>query len=177
MTKKLRADILLLIITVVWGSSFPLMKMVLDFMPAYAYISLRFMLATVLLLIIFHKRFQDSLPAGLCYTEALSVCSCLRYGFQVNGLFTTTASNSGFITGLNVVIVPIISALLLKKKPDRASVIGVIIAFAGLFFLSGGFNLNFNIGDFLTFLCSICWAFQIIFIDKFNAVKMLHYWL
>ena len=88
--------------------------------------------------------------------------------FQINGLFTTSASNSGFITGLNVVMVPVISAILLKKKPDRASFIGVLIAFVGLFFLSGGLNLNFNIGDLLTLLCSICWAFQIIFIDKFT---------
>jgi drug/metabolite transporter (DMT)-like permease len=87
--------------------------------------------------------------------------------FQVNGLYTTSASNSGFITGLNVVIVPVIAAILLKKKPDRASFVGITIAFTGLFFLSGGLNFNFNYGDFLTFLCAICWAFQIIFIDKF----------
>jgi len=87
---------------------------------------------------------------------------------QVIGLYTTSASNSGFITGLNVVMVPVFSAIMLRKKPDRASFIGVVIAFAGLFFLSGGLNFNFNIGDFLTFLCSICWALQIIFIDKFN---------
>ena len=171
MSKKLRADILLIIITVFWGSSFPLMKMVLEYLPAYAYLSLRFILATVLLLIIFHKRLRFITRRTIIYGSIIGLFMFSGMAFQVNGLFTTTASNSGFITGLNVVMVPIISAYILKKKPDRASVFGVIIAFAGLFILSGGISLSFNIGDLLTFLCSICWAFQIIFNDKFNACE------
>ena len=171
MTKKLRADILLLIITVVWGLSFPLMKIILDFMPSFAYLSLRFLLAAILLAAIFHKNFRKMRKKTLLYGCVIGILMFAGMALQVNGLYTTSASNSGFITGLNVVIVPVVSAFLLKKKPDRASFIGVIIAFAGLFFLSGGLNMNFNLGDFLTFLCSICWAFQIIFIDKFTATE------
>lgn len=169
MTKKLKADLLLLIITVVWGSSFPLMKIILGFMPSFAYLSLRFLLAAFLLAVIFHRNFKHFSRRTLLFGSIIGVLMFAGMALQVNGLYTTTASNSGFITGLNVVIVPVISAVILKKKPDRASFIGVIIAFAGLFFLSGGLNMNFNIGDFLTFLCSIFWAFQIIFIDKFTA--------
>ena len=171
MTKKLKADLLLLTITVVWGSSFPLMKIILDFMPSFAYISLRFLLAAFLLVVIFHKNFRHFNKRTLLFGSIIGILMFAGMALQVNGLYTTSASNSGFITGLNVVIVPIISAVLLKKKPDRASLFGVIVAFAGLFLLSGGLNMNFNIGDFLTFLCSICWAFQIIFIDKFTAVE------
>lgn len=75
---------------------------------------------------------------------------------------------TGFITGLNVVIVPFISAFPLGKKPDRASAAGAAVAFAGLFFLTGGLNFKFSIGDLMTFLCSICRAFQRIFIDRFT---------
>lgn len=167
MSKKLRADVLLLAITIVWGASFPLMKMVLEYVPAYAYLSMRFLLATVILIAIFHKNLRKLNKRVLLYGSIIGLFMFGGMAFQVNGLFTTSASNSGFITGLNVVIVPIIAAILLKKKPDRASIIGVTIAFVGLFFLSGGLNFNFNYGDFLTFLCAICWAFQIIFIDKF----------
>ena len=169
MTKKLKADLLLLIITVVWGSSFPLMKIILDFMPSFAYLSLRFLLAAVLLVVIFHRNLKHFNRRTLLYGSIIGALMFAGMALQVNGLYTTSASNSGFITGLNVVIVPLVSAVLLKKRPDRASFIGVVVAFAGLFFLSGGLNMNFNIGDFLTFLCSICWAFQIIFIDKFTA--------
>lgn len=171
MSKKLRADIILLAITVVWGASFPLMKMVLAYIPAFAYLSMRFLFAAMVLVALFHSNFKR-------ISKRAILCGCIiglfMFGgmaFQVVGLYTTSASNSGFITGLNVVIVPIIAAILLKKKPDKASFLGVIIAFAGLFFLSGGPSLNFNFGDLLTFLCAICWAFQIIFIDKFTQTE------
>lgn len=171
MSKKLRADVMLLAITVVWGASFPLMKIVLEYIPAYAYLSMRFLLATVILVVLFHKNLRKLNKRVLLYGGIIGVFMFGGMAFQVVGLYTTTASNSGFITGLNVVMVPIISSIMLKKKPDRASFIGVTIAFAGLFFLSGGLNFNFNFGDFLTFLCAICWAFQIIFIDKFTQTE------
>lgn len=171
MSKKLRADVILLAITVVWGASFPLMKMVLEFIPAYAYLSLRFLVAAVILVVLFHKNLKKINKRVLLYGGIIGVFMFGGMAFQVVGLYTTSASNSGFITGLNVVIVPIIAAILLKKKPDRASFTGVVIAFLGLFFLSGGLNFNFNFGDFLTFLCAICWAFQIIFIDKFTQME------
>lgn len=171
MSKKLRADVLLLAITVVWGASFPLMKMVLAYIPAYAYLSMRCLLASVVLIILFHKNLRKMNKRVLLYGSIIGVFMLGGMAFQVVGLYSTTASNSGFITGLNVVMVPVIAAILLKKRPDRASLIGVIIAFAGLFFLSGGLSLNFNFGDFLTFLCAICWAFQIIFIDKFTQTE------
>jgi drug/metabolite transporter (DMT)-like permease len=69
---------------------------------------------------------------------------------------------------MNVVMVPVVSAILLKKKPDFASVIGVFVAFTGLFVISGGLSISFNIGDFLTLICAVFWTFQIIFIDKFT---------
>ena len=169
MTKKLKADLLLLFITIVWGSSFPLMKIMLDFMPSYAYISLRFLLAGFLLATIFHRNFRHFTRRTLLFGSVVGVLMFAGTVLQLIGLYTTTASNSGFITGLSVVFVPIISAVLLKKKPDKASLIGVIMAFAGLFFLSGGLNMNFNMGDFLTLLCSIFWAFHIISVDKFTA--------
>ncbi len=167
MPKKLRADLMLLAITVVWGASFPFMKLILAYVPAYAYLSMRFLLAAAVLAIIFHKSFRK-------FNKKVLFCGCIigvfMFGgmaFQVVGLYTTSASNSGFITGLNVVMVPVFAAVLLRKKPDRASITGIGVAFIGLFFLSGGLNFNFNEGDFLTFLCAICWAFQIICIDKF----------
>jgi len=171
MTKKIRADIILLLITIVWGASFPLMKMVLDFIPAFAYLSIRFFIAAAVLSLLFHKSFGKMTKKTLVYGSIIGLFMFGGMAFQVMGLYTTSASNSGFITGLNVVMVPVISSVLLKKKPDRASFIGVTLAFAGLFFLSGGLKFDFNTGDFLTFLCAICWAFQIITIDKFTQTE------
>ncbi len=171
MTKKLRADLVLLSITVVWGASFPLMKNVFEYIPAYAFLSIRFMMAAIVLSAIYHKSFKKLNKRALVYGSILGAFMFGGMAFQAVGLYTTSASNSGFITGLNVVMVPIVSAMLLKKMPDRSSFIGVVIAFAGLFFLSGGLKPDFNFGDFLTFLCAICWTFQIIFIDRFTRTE------
>lgn len=171
MSKKLKADMMLLVITVIWGASFPIMKIVLGYIPAYAFLTLRFLLAAAVLVLIYPKSLKNLNKKTLLHGCIIGLFMFGGMVFQVVGLYTTSASNSGFITGLNVVMVPIISAVLLKKKPDRASVIGVTIAFAGLFFLSGGLKFDFNFGDFLTFLCAICWAFQIIFIDRFTQTE------
>lgn len=168
MSKKLRADIILLAITIVWGASFPLMKMMLAYVPAYAYLSMRFLLAAAVLVLLFHNHLKKINKRAMLYGCIIGLFMVGGMAFQVVGLYTTSASNSGFITGLNVVMVPVIAAVLLKKKPDRASFLGIIIAFAGLFFLSGGLSFSFNSGDFLTFLCAVCWAFHIIFIDRFT---------
>ncbi len=171
MSKKIRADIILLVITIVWGASFPLMKIVLEYIPAYAFLTMRFIFAAVVLIVLFHKNLRKMNRRVLLYGCIIGAFMFGGMAFQVIGLYTTSASNSGFITGLNVVIVPLIAAALLKKRPDRASLFGVLTAFIGLFFLSGGLSFSFNYGDFLTFLCAICWAFQIIFIDKFTQTE------
>jgi drug/metabolite transporter (DMT)-like permease len=168
MTEKLRADLSLLAITVVWGASFPMIKTVLGYIPAYAYLSLRFLLAAAILAAIYHRNLKKINKRALIYGCTLGIFMFGGMAFQSVGLYTTSASNSGFITSLNVVIVPIISAVLLKKKPDKAAFAGILVAFAGVFVMSGGLKLNFSIGDLLTFICAICWAFQIILIDRFT---------
>lgn len=169
MTKRLKADFMLLFITIVWGASFPLMKIVIGYIPAFSYLSLRFLLAAFLLAWIYRKKLKEIKRSTLCRGSIIGAFMFGGMALQVCGLYTTSASNSGFITGLNVVMVPVASAILLKKRPDRASLVGVVLAFIGLFWLSGGVRLSFNQGDLLTLLCAICWTFQIIFIDRFNA--------
>lgn len=168
MSKQIRADISLLAITAIWGSSFTLMKNVLDHIPSFAYLSLRFIIAAAVLLVIFYKKFRLINRKALIYGCIIGLMLFGGMALQVSGLYFTTASNSAFITGLNVIMVPIISAMFLRKKPDLNSIIGVVLAFAGLFFLTGGLDFRFNLGDFLTLLCALCFALQIIFIDKFT---------
>lgn len=166
---QIKADISLLIITIIWGTSFALMKNVLAHIPSFAYISLRFIIASAVLVVLFRKRLGSISRKTVLHGFILGLILFGGTALQVCGLYYTTASNSAFITGLNVVMVPVISVFLLKKKPAMNSVIGVILAFTGLFFLTGGLNFRFNVGDFLTLLCAVCFALQIIFIDKFTG--------
>lgn len=174
MTKQHKADLAILGITVVWGSSFIIMKNITEDIPPYAYLALRFLVASIILAAVFHKQLKTiDLKSIWCG----SVVGLTLYGgmmLQVMGLKTTTASNSAFITGLNVIMVPIISVLLLKKRPSMKAFTGAVLAVSGLFVLKG-FSGSWTIGDTLTLLCALCFALQIIFIDKFASdVNIYH---
>ena len=168
MNKKIRADLILLMITVIWGISFPLMRNVLEYIPAIAYLALRFTLAAIVVSLVFFKKHK--------LIEKLEIKGGILIGFllfagmtlQVYGLYYTTASNSAFITSMSVAFVPIILAIIFRRRTNKFTIWGIIVASIGLFLISGIIKLEFNIGDFLTFLCAIAFALQIIFIDKFT---------
>lgn len=171
MTRQLKADLAILSITVVWGSSFILMKNITGNIPFYAYLFLRFSVAGAILFLIFIKTLRNMNKRVLIQGSVIGFCLFAGMALQYMGLSFTSASNSAFITGLNVVMVPVISAVFLRKAPPFKAVVGVLLATAGLFLLSGGFTGSWNRGDTLTMLCAVCFAFQIIFIDKFAATS------
>lgn len=168
MTQQLKADLSILSITLVWGSSFIIMKNISEDIPAYAYLTLRFTVAGLLMVLIFHKKLKKINFKALWSGTLVGLFLYAGMMLQVLGLQTTSASNSGFITGMNVVMVPIISATLLKKKPPINAILGVALATLGLFTLKG-FTGSWGIGDTFTLLCAGCFALQIIFIDKFAS--------
>jgi drug/metabolite transporter (DMT)-like permease len=170
MRTSLKADLAILSITVIWGSSFIIMKNIVEVLGVYAYLAMRFTVAAVILAVLFRKPMQAVQPRNLMHGGIIGILLFMGMALQVTGLKYTSASTSAFVTGLNVVIVPVVSALFLRKQPPVRAVIGVMMATAGLFVLTGGFSQHWNKGDTLTLLCSFCFAMQIIFIDKFNAV-------
>lgn len=168
MTKKLRADLVLLLLTAFWGVSFPLIRNVLDQMPALPYLSIRFFIAAVLVSIIFfnkHKYIKKNEIKGGLVIGGLLFAGMF---FQVFGLYDTTASNSAFITSMSVAFVPLFLAIFFKDKTKFLTITGIIIACVGLFLISGIGKININPGDVLTLLCAVAFAFQIIFIGKFS---------
>ncbi len=169
MRTSLKADLAILGITVIWGSSFIIMKNLVEEVGVFAYLTLRFTVAALLLLMLFPRQIRAMRPLDLRNGAVVGVLLFLGMAFQVSGLKYTSASTSAFITGLNVVMVPVFSALLLRKQPPSRAVAGVAMATTGLFVLTGGFGSQWNRGDTLTLICALCFALQIIFIDKFNA--------
>jgi drug/metabolite transporter (DMT)-like permease len=168
MTKQFKADLSLLAVTVVWGASFPIMSIAFKSVPPYSFIAMRYILSALILGIVFIKRFKgfnrEMLKPGILIGLALGV-GCI---LQAVGLVYTTPSKSGFITGLNVVFVPIFIALLYKTLPDFKTNIGVVLSVSGLALMSISGGMGINIGDFLTLLSAVAFAVQIILVDKFS---------
>jgi drug/metabolite transporter (DMT)-like permease len=177
MKRSIRADLALLLVTIFWGAGFPATKIALQTMTPYYHIGIRFAIASLLLSLLFYKKLQD-LNRGLI-KSALILSSLLfaTFAFQTVGIQYTTALKSGFFSGLAVLIVPIFSIFYLKTKPEPKTIISVIAATLGLFLLSNaGNNSNFNLGDFLTILCAICYAWQLLltgtYVQKHDATLL-----
>jgi len=161
--KGIQAEIYLLGIVIIWGSTFAIIKGVLDQIPTFTFLAYRFLLASLIFYLIFWKRIKENIDkTTLKKGFLIGIFLFLGYAFQTVGLKYTTATKAGFITGLSVVLVPIISHFFIKEKISRNSVIGVILAFIGLWFLNYSSSFSFNLGDFLVLLCAVSFAMHII---------------
>ncbi|GAB6181968.1 DMT family transporter [Desulfotomaculum defluvii] len=169
MTKALQiqADLALLGVTFIWGVTFVVVQDALSGIGPYYFIGIRFALAFAFLGLIYRKRFQNITAETVKAGSIIGVFLFAGYALQTIGLKYTTASNAGFITGLAVVLVPLFTALISKKLPNLAVILGITSATLGLGLLSLGSNLNINLGDILVFFCAICYAAHIILVGKY----------
>ncbi|MGN1059777.1 MAG: DMT family transporter, partial [Clostridia bacterium] len=163
------ATLTAVLITAAWGSSFILMKNVADAVPALGFLTLRFGLSALILALIFHRQLRAFNKRTILRSLVLGGLLSGYMIFQIVGLRDTSASNSAFITSLSVLMVPFLSAFLLKKAPSLSNWAGVVLALLGLVFITGIYKglTALTIGDLYTFLCAICVAVHIIVADRF----------
>lgn len=170
--KKHLADISLLLVAFVWGTTFVVVQKAIATLPPYSFNGIRFTFASIILLLIILIFYRDILKQinkqSLISGIILGLLLFFGYTAQTIGLLYTTASKAGFITGLSVVLVPIFSIIILKTYPKLTSIIGMILAATGLYFLTAIGSNNFNFGDLLVFFCAIFFALQIVFTGKFS---------
>ena len=161
--KELGADFLLLMVAIAWGSTFFVVQAAVNETPVYTFIFWRFFLAGLLMTAISFKQLRylnrDVLKAG----TLLGLFMFLGYAFQTFALTYTYSSTVGFITGLNVIIVPFISYLIFKHKASMFSSLGAIIASVGLYFLTLNSEIGFSLGELYAFICAIMFALHIVF--------------
>jgi drug/metabolite transporter (DMT)-like permease len=172
MRKSTFADLSLLFVAFIWGTTFVLVQNAILTMEPFAFNGFRFFIAFVILftsLFLFQKHQLQLLSKKLILSGfLLGFWLFLGYATQTLGLLYTTSSKAGFITGLSVVLVPLFSFLLLKQKPSFPAVIGVSIATVGLFLLTMTDIAALNIGDFFVLICAFGFAMHIIFTGKFS---------
>jgi len=171
MKRSILADLSLLTVAFVWGTTFVLVQNAIATLPPHTFNAIRFFMAAVLLFLFMLLFFRDQLKAisvkMVLSGVILGIWLFGGYAFQTIGLLYTTSSKAGFITGLSVVLIPVFGYFILKQKLQWPSIVGVIAATFGLYFLTLGDSLSLNKGDMLVFLCAICFALQIIFTGKY----------
>lgn len=151
----------LLYCTLIWGATFILVKWSVETMDVYYFLSLRFGLAFVLLFVLFYKKAVDIDIATIKSAFILSIFLTGGYVAQTEGLRLTSSSNAALITGLYLILIPIICMVFFKKKVDRYSWFGVALSLIGLALLTRYNVATANIGDFLVFLCAVSFAVHI----------------
>ncbi len=164
MTKPSRAGlalIALLAVSAVWGSSFPLTKVLLEELSARQYLSLRFVIAAVVLSAAFPRAVRRLPRIVVIRGLGLGVLYGLAQLVQTTGLEHTPATVSGFITGMYVVLTPICGALLVHSVIGRRAWIGAVVATVGLAVLAlNGLSLGY--GEWLTLISALLFALHIV---------------
>jgi len=180
---RLKSELILFFVATLWAFTFPIIKISLTEFPPFYFVGIRFLAAAILFTLIFYKRIsgfnKDSIIAGL----VLGILLELGFASQSYGLVYTSSSSSALITGVNVLIVPFAQYLILRKRVRMENWIGVIVVTLGLFMLTRPFQSGINIGDAVTLICSVSWAFYIVSLDvytnKYNVYVLLfiQFWL
>ncbi|MEF3280335.1 MAG: DMT family transporter [Elusimicrobiota bacterium] len=148
----------------IWGSTFVVTKYALNFVDSSAMVSIRFFISALVLLPFVLKRKNFFLHIKEAFI--LSIFLSSLYLTQTLGLVFTTASNSGFITGLFIIFIPIFMFLIRKQKPLKMEIVASIVAILGMWFLTGGLN-GINPGDLLTLVAAMSYSLHLIFTDKY----------
>lgn len=170
--KKWLAIGALILVTVIWGGGFVASDMALESMKPFQIMMVRFLLASVLMGVISwgqrkgEEKLKDrsgAIKAGVL----MGVTLFMGFAFQIIGLQYTTPSKNAFLTALNVVIVPFIAFVILKKKIGAKGIIGAVMSVLGVGLLSLNGNFTVSLGDGLTLLCAVGFAFQIFFTSEF----------
>lgn len=162
------ADGLLFFIALIWGSTFIIVKKTIEQIPPVAFNSIRFLIASILLLAIFLYRPKKLNRQVFLDGSVLGVVLFLTFTCQTIGLKFVTASETGFITGLYLIFVPLISVLFLGKKIEFKTGVAVLIAFLGLFLISFTGKVSVGIGEFLVLLNALFVAFHILLVDYYG---------
>jgi drug/metabolite transporter (DMT)-like permease len=175
-TRALKADALLLIAAMIWGLAFVAQRAGMDHLGPFAFNAIRFALGSLTLLPVWivGRRRRSALAGADRGSASVMSGAALAGGFlflgaslQQVGLVFTTAGKAGFITGLYVVLVPVLG-LSLGQRVGRGGWAGALIAAAGLYLLSVGVDLTIGVGDGLVFASAFFWAAHVLIIGRWT---------
>ncbi len=163
----MRPLIVLVAVTAVWGVTFVQVKDAVALYPLFAFLAVRFAIASCALAPIGAGRLRALGPRGLGGGALAGALLGAGYALQTAGLERTSVSSTGFITGMYVVLTPLIALLLFRVHVPRAAWVGVLLATAGLLLLSGGVHAVAVGGDLLVLAGAAVYSLQIVLLERF----------
>ncbi len=163
-------------ITFFWGITFAVVKEAIAKVDVFVFLSQRFMLAFIILLPVCVLKYSYFNVKSVIHGSVMGVFLFGGYALQTLALLDTSASNAAFLTGLNVVLVPLLGAIFFGHLINGNMKLGAILSMAGLFFLCTHGSMSFNRGDVFAGLCAVCIALHVIFTGKYAQISDI-WWL
>ncbi len=169
LSPRLKADLSMLFVAFIWGTTFVIVKNALLEIGPFLYLGLRFLLAFAVLALLSPQNIGKVNRHSLTTGMIMGLVLLFGYAFQTVGLQYTTSSNAGFITGVSVVLVPIIYYSLRRRLPPNGTIFAVVSVTIGLYLLSVPNGLSsMAYGDLLILVCALCFAIHIVLVDLYS---------
>ena len=156
----------LVLVTAIWGVTFVQIKDALEVYPLFAFLAVRFAIAVATLAVPVAPRLRTLGSRGVLAGASLGALLAAGYGLQTAGLQRTTVSAAGFVTGMYVVLTPVLALALFRIRASRAVWLGVSLAVGGLAMLSG-ISAGSPAGDLLVLAAAAVYAVQIVLMERF----------
>ena len=166
MNKQLQANFLIVLVALFWGSTYFLTKMAVEELEPFNLTALRFGTAFIITALFFFKRIRKADRTVIKYSIILGVLAVIAVLSMTFGVQYTTASNAGFLISLSVVMIPLISVVVLKKRIKAKLLLSVILATIGIVCLTLNEQLTINKGDILCILCATSFAVQVLIMER-----------
>jgi drug/metabolite transporter (DMT)-like permease len=172
LSPRARADLALIAVSAIWGSTFVLVKSALADLSTGVFLALRFAIAAAALWLVFRARGKTRIQHTAAARKAgfiVGLCLFSGYVLQTIGLRYTTPAKAGFITGFYIVLTPLLGAAIYRRIPTGPEIAGVIMATAGMGLLTlKSAGLDMAPGDLLVSGCAIAFALHIIALGHYS---------
>ncbi|MCR3758930.1 DMT family transporter [Clostridium felsineum] len=173
-SKTIKSNIILLITALIWGLAFTAQSVGMKYVGPFTFNGIRFILGAISILPVLYFFKDENTEKDNKYAKMAMIggviCGIVNFAgttFQQIGLIHTTVGKAGFITGLYIVIVPILGVFL-KQKLGINSWIGALFALIGLYFLCNTNGFSIGYGEIMEILGAFCFAVQILVVDYFG---------
>ena len=167
-TRGVVARLALILSTVIWGSSFLIMKNTLDSLHTFSLLAIRFSGACLLLAVVFWGKVKQMRRQDLWHGFVMGTLLFIAYTVQTFGLDGTTPGKNAFLTAAYCIFVPFFYWLFSGHRPDRYNVIAAVLCIAGIGCVSLDGTLTIQPGDFLSALCGVFYALHILATARFT---------
>jgi len=175
-TKRVKSDLILLLASSIWGTAFVAQRIGMQSFPPFLFNGIRFLLGALVLIPIIVLRENNSslrhwsISIGNPLQRQFVILGLLLFGgasLQQVGIVFTTAGKAGFITGLYVILVPVLG-ILFHRKTRVATWLGAALGVTGLYYLSIKRGFSIDKGDFLVLIGAFFWTFHVLAVDRFT---------